>query len=170
MSEEADNHADLGPASASDAKLTRRTLLGAAAGAGALMATRGLPAWARPIAGAAGVRRPDTLPFPGLPAGHASMPQIKHIVVLMMENHSFDNLLGMVPYEVPGRSGIDGLSRRGGKLTDFNRNTNGHRVFANRAPTPCQIQHHPGQDWNASHHRGTTAATTGSSAPADRSR
>ena len=151
MSEEADNHADLGPAFASDAKLTRRTLLGAAAGAGALMATRGLPAWARPIAGAAGVRRPDTLPFPGLPAGHASMPQIKHIVVLMMENHSFDNLLGMVPYEVPGRSGIDGLSRRSGKLTDFNRNTNGHRVFANRAPTPCQIQHHPGQDWNASH-------------------
>ena len=77
------------------------------------MATRGLPAWARPIidAGAA-VRGPDSRPFPHLPAGHASMPQIKHIVVLMMENHSFDNLLGMVPYEVPGGPAVDGLGRR----------------------------------------------------------
>ena len=32
------------------------------------------------------------------------MPEIEHIVVLMMENHSFDNLLGMVPYQVPGRA------------------------------------------------------------------
>ena len=29
--------------------------------------------------------------------------QVKHVVVLMMENHSFDNLLGMVPFRVPGR-------------------------------------------------------------------
>ena len=30
------------------------------------------------------------------------MPEIQHIVVLMMENHSFDNLLGMVPHQVAG--------------------------------------------------------------------
>ena len=51
----------------------------------------------------AGLRQPDSLPFPGKPAGTPSMPEIEHIVVLMMENHSFDNLLGMVPHQVPGR-------------------------------------------------------------------
>ncbi|MGO9956031.1 MAG: hypothetical protein ACLP50_08625, partial [Solirubrobacteraceae bacterium] len=67
--------------------ITRRALLGAAAGGAALVASSALPAWARPVAQAAGLRRPDSLPFPGLPAGHASMPEIEHIVVLMMENH-----------------------------------------------------------------------------------
>ena len=87
-------------------EITRRTLLRGAAGSAALLAYAGLPAWARQFtATAAGIRRPDSLPFPHLPAGHASMPQIEHVVVLMMENHSFDNLLGMVPYEVKGRAG-----------------------------------------------------------------
>ena len=44
---------------------------------------------------------PDSLPFPGLPAGTASLHQIEHVVVLMMENHSFDNLLGLVPTQDP---------------------------------------------------------------------
>jgi phospholipase C len=151
VSKEAASHADLGAKLASDAKLSRRTVLGAAAAAGAVMATRGLPAWARPIVDAAGVRKPGSRPFAHLPAGHASMPQIKHIVVLMMENHSFDNLLGMVPYEVIGKAAVDGLARRRGKLTDYNRDSHGQRVFANRAPTPCQPKNQPTQDWNASH-------------------
>ncbi len=37
------------------------------------------------------------LPAPGQPAGTDLLPQIKHIVVLMMENHSYDNYLGMLP-------------------------------------------------------------------------
>jgi phospholipase C len=151
VSREAATGADLGSPPASNLKMSRRALLGAAAGTGVAMAARGLPAWARPIVHVTGVRRPGSRPFPHLPEGHASMPQIKHIVVLMMENHSFDNLLGMVPHEVPGRAGLDGLKRRHGKLTDFNRNADGRRVFANRAPTPCQLQGHPGQNWNASH-------------------
>src|ERR1039458_9306538 len=36
------------------------------------------------------------LPAPGQPAGTDLLPQIKHIVVLMMENHSYDNYLGML--------------------------------------------------------------------------
>ena len=40
---------------------------------------------------------PGQLPAPGLPAGTDLLPQIKHIVVLMMENHSYDNYLGMLP-------------------------------------------------------------------------
>jgi phospholipase C len=132
--------------------LSRRTLLrGAAAGGAAMLGARGLPAWARPIADAARLRRPDSRPFPHLPAGTPSMPEIKHIVVLIMENHSFDNLLGMVPYQVPGRAGVDGLTRRKGKFTNFNRDANGHKVFAQRADSPCQLHGHPGQNWNASH-------------------
>ena len=34
------------------------------------------------------------LPDPSKPAGTDCLPQIKHIVVLMMENHSFDNYFG----------------------------------------------------------------------------
>src|SRR4029077_13454539 len=115
------------------AGLTRRTLLAGAAGGATLMASAGLPAWARPALAASHLRKPDSLPFPHLPAGTPSMKKIDHIVVLMMENHSFDNLLGMVPFQVPGRAKVDGFSRKRGKFTNFNRDTNGHKVFANRA-------------------------------------
>ena len=37
---------------------------------------------------------PGVRPRPDLPEGHDLMPDIKHIVVLMMENHSYDNYLG----------------------------------------------------------------------------
>ena len=102
--------------------VTRRTLLRGAAGGAALAATAGLPAWARPLRathGPASLRRPDSRPFPHLPAGHASLPEIEHVIVLMMENHSFDNLLGMAPYQVPGLAGVDGLRRRHGRLTEL---------------------------------------------------
>ena len=38
--------------------------------------------------------RPGQRPQPDLPEGTDLLPQIKHIVVLMMENHSYDNYLG----------------------------------------------------------------------------
>ena len=40
---------------------------------------------------------PAERPRPDLPAGADLIPQIKHIVVLMMENHSYDNYLGTLP-------------------------------------------------------------------------
>jgi phospholipase C len=79
------------------------------------------------------------------------MPEIRHIVVLMMENHSFDNLLGMVPYQVPGRAQVDGFARHRGRLLNFNRDASGHKVFAAHASSPCQLPHVPTQSWNASH-------------------
>ncbi len=132
--------------------ITRRTLLRGAAGGAALVAGAGLPAWARPaLAAHTHIRQPDSLPFPHLPAGTETMHKIEHIVVLMMENHSFDNLLGMVPYQVKGRHLVDGLTRRHGKLTNFNRDATGAKVFAQHAPSPCQLDAHPSQSWNASH-------------------
>jgi phospholipase C len=134
-------------------QVTRRTLLRAGAGGTALLAVGRLPAWAKPIAAAAGHRRsPDSLPFPHLPAGHPSMPQIEHIVVLMMENHSFDNLLGMVPYQVPGRTRVDGLKRKHGRVQNSNPNpATGRKLYASHRTDPCQLSGSPSQSWDASH-------------------
>jgi phospholipase C len=138
------------PSSAPTA-FTRRTLLSAAAGGAALLATRGLPAWARPVARPAGLRTPGALPFPNKPAGTASMPEIEHIVVVMMENHSFDNLLGMVPHQVRGRRSVDGLTIKRGKVVNANPDVNGNLVTAQHATSPCQLAGEPSQSWNASH-------------------
>jgi phospholipase C len=145
----------------SSSPLTRRALLGTAAGSAAAFAYGRLPAWARPMAAAAGVRRPDSLPFPHRRAGSESMPQIKHVVVLMMENHSFDNLLGMVPHEVAGRRKVDGLALRGGRPANFNLDPTGHRVVASAATSPCQPDGLPRQDWNASHQAWAGGANSG---------
>jgi phospholipase C len=143
-------------------EITRRTLLRGAAGSAALLASAGLPAWARQFtASVAGIRRPDSLPFPHLPAGHASMPQIEHVVVLMMENHSFDNLLGMVPYEVTGRHKVDGFTRSGGRVVNFNPDAQGNRIYATPMSSPCQLNGEPSQAWNASHEAYANGANSG---------
>jgi phospholipase C len=134
-----------------DNTFTRRTALRAAAGGAGVLAVGALPAWARTVGGSAGrIRRPDSLPFPHLPAGTPSMPEIKHIVVLMMENHSFDNILGMVPFQVPGRADLDGLTVKRGRIVNSNPGPKG-RVVANHASSPCQLDKVPSQAWSASH-------------------
>ncbi|HEV2371504.1 MAG TPA: hypothetical protein VGS19_04970, partial [Streptosporangiaceae bacterium] len=50
------------------------------------------------------LRRPGSLPYPNLPMGTDTVQQIEHIVVVMMENHSYDNRLGMLR-----RPGADGF-------------------------------------------------------------
>ncbi len=137
---------------AHDPTFTRRTLLRTSAAAGiTALGSAALPAWAKPIVRRAGLRQPDSLPFPHLPAGTPSLPEIQHIVVLIMENHSFDNLLGMLPYEVPGRRHVDGLTRRHHRFLNFNPDASGQKIFAQHADTPCQFHAVPSQSWNASH-------------------
>ncbi len=133
---------------------TRRTLLRGAAGGAALLAASqlpALPAWARPVARMADLRAPDSLPFPDLPAGTVGMPEIEHVVVLMMENHSFDSFLGMVPHQVPGRGAVDGLRMRRGRAANTNPARGGGVVRSAHAGSPCQLKGLPRQDWNASH-------------------
>ncbi len=48
--------------------------------------------------------RPGSRPFPHMPVGTDTMPKIEHIVVLMMENHSFDDHLGMLGRATGSRS------------------------------------------------------------------
>jgi phospholipase C len=133
--------------------MSRRTLLRSGAAAGVtLAAANGLPAWARPIADLGRLRKPGSKPFPHLREGEDTMPQVEHIVILMMENHSFDNILGMLPRRARSRRNVDGLPlNRKGHPRVVNLDANGKPVRASRAPSECQLQGHPSQSWNASH-------------------
>jgi hypothetical protein len=42
------------------------------------------------------MRIPDSLPYPAIAAGADTIPEIEHIVVVMLENHSYDNLFGIL--------------------------------------------------------------------------
>ena len=107
------------------------------------------------------MRRPDSLPFPHMAAGTESMHQIKHVVVLMMENHSFDNMYGRIPQVVKGRARVDGLTMSGGHITNSNPDKDGKPVFARHASTPCQPEGEPTQTWNASHEAYAHGKNTG---------
>jgi len=98
-------------------------------------------------AGRVGVARgPGSLPYPDLPAGTDTLPQIEHIVVLMMENHSYDNKLGMLR-----RPGADGFQLgRGGVPIAKNPYPDGKIQHAFRMPTTCQ-NGTVTQEWTASH-------------------
>jgi phospholipase C len=113
------------------------------------------------VAFPAGLRQPESLPFPHKPAGTPSMPEIAPIVLVMMENHSFDNLLGMVPHQVPGRRSVDGLRVRGGRVVNSNPDANGNAVVAEHASSPCQLSGEPSQSWNASHEAWDNGANDG---------
>ena len=89
-------------------------------------------------------RRRPAVPDPA--RGTESLTQIKHIVVLMMENHSFDNHFGVLA------PGVDGLSfDRDGQATNSNPAPNGAPVYASAAPSTCQANYTISQSWDASH-------------------
>ncbi len=101
----------------------------------------------RPARARARLRQPGSRPYPGRAAGVDTIPQIKHIVVLMMENHSYDNKLGMLK-----RPGADGFTfGADGKPTATNPYANGDIQHAFRMPTTCQISGKPSQNWHDSH-------------------
>jgi phospholipase C len=87
---------------------------------------------------------PRPLPRPGLPAGTDLLPQIKHIVVLMMENHSYDNYLGMLR----GRGEGFPLGRDG-EPEVVNRDADGRAVRAFHLPSTVQRRGVPSQSWHA---------------------
>jgi phospholipase C len=73
------------------------------------------------------------------------MPKIEHIVVLMMENHSFDDHFGMLKRGDGFKVGADGLP------VDANPNGDGTYLKAFHMPSSCQLHSHPGQNWDTSH-------------------
>ena len=97
-------------------------------------------------------RAPGSLPYPNLAAGTDTMPGIDHIVVLMMENHSYDNLLGMLgrgPGQTPRGDGF--TLGPDGRPTATNPYPDGRLQRAFRMPTTCQLPSRPSQEWTASH-------------------
>jgi phospholipase C len=89
---------------------------------------------------------PGSRPEPAVAAGADRLPHIEHIVILMMENHSYDNYFGM-------------LENRGDGLP---RDTQGVPSATNKADdgTDIRIRHFTGtkqrvgvptQSWNATH-------------------
>ncbi len=100
-------------------------------------------------AAALGMRAPDTLPDPTRPAGEptAALP-FDHIVIVMQENHSFDNYLGMLPMR--GQPKADGFAfDAAGKPTDANPVKGGY-ITAQRSTTLCQPGG-VGQSWRSTH-------------------
>src|ERR1700720_4641048 len=85
------------------------------------------------------------LPQPSRPAGTDTLPQIKHIVVLMMENHSFDNYLGTL-----GRGG--GFPPGDDGTPDAeNPDSAGTMIRSHHASSTVQADGVPCQSWSASH-------------------
>jgi len=107
---------------------------------------------------------PDSRPFPHLPVGTDTMPKIEHIVVVMMENHSFDDHWGML-----GRG--DGLTLGPDhKPVNYNPNPAGGYVQSFHNPnTVGYAVTHISQSWDASHlswDHGTNRGFVGACGPA----
>src|SRR5580700_8932331 len=99
---------------------------------------------ARRLARAPVAASPRPLARPDLPAGTDLMPEIGHIVVLMMENHSYDNYLGMLQ----GRG--DGFALgRNGEPEVVNHDADGRAVRAFHLPSTVQRRGVPSQSWHA---------------------
>jgi len=127
--------------------ISRRKVLG-----GALLGGLGLAAaacapagWPIGESGGGAPGHPGSLPDPSKPAGTDLLPQVDHIVVLMMENRSFDCILGMLGRGDGYTIGKDGLP------TNSNPDGSGQDVRAYHAPTECRSYSQPTNSWNATH-------------------
>jgi phospholipase C len=144
------DRADRDQAGLTPGGLSRRGLLTGGSAVGAVL---GLGGWraagslARPGAVTRVLRKPGSLPYPKLHPGTDTIPQVKHIVVLMMENHSYDNHLGML-----GRAGADGFALGSNRRPlAVNPYPDGDLQHAFRMPTTCQLSGQPSQTWADAH-------------------
>ena len=102
--------------------------------------------------GGAGGRGAGERPFPDRPEGASTLPQIDHILVLMMENHSYDNYLGMLGREAGGQPRGDGFTLGpDGRPAAANPYPDGRIQHAFRMPTTCQLSGKPSQEWEQAH-------------------
>ena len=110
-------------------------------------------------------RGPGSLPFPDRAAGSDSLPGIDHIVVLMKENHSYDNYFGMLERGDGFTLGPDGSP------LNSNPDRQGRPVRAHHLGLPLNLSFHLNQTWNDSHRQWNGGAmdgfvtTTGSDVP-----
>jgi phospholipase C len=134
-----------------EAELTRRGLLRYGGSLGAALAGMSSAGGLLRAAGASAktLRAPDSLPNKRVPAGtvNEALP-FDHIVVVMMENHSFDNLLGAIARS--GQPKADGLRfDEAGQARNSNPGPDGP-VPSFQIPTGAQAPRVT-QTWNATH-------------------
>jgi len=106
----------------------------------------GLPAAGRPL------RLAGSRPEPSRPAATDMLPGIDHFVILMLENHSYDNLFGMLgrgPGQTPRGDGF--TLGADGRPTATNPYGDGRIQHAFHMPTTCQLPGTPSQEWTAGH-------------------
>src|ERR1700729_4274055 len=95
-------------------------------------------------------REAGSLPFPAERVGtvNEDMP-FDHLVVVMMENHSFDNLLGGMSLS---RGDVDGLTFDNGAATNANPSGDGPTPQVTAFPCPNTAQaSNVTQTWRATH-------------------
>lgn len=99
---------------------------------------------------AAGLRTPGTVPFPTAPIGaYTGAFPFDHLVIVMQENHSFDNYLGMLPQ--CGQPAADGFTfNRQGVPVNWNP-VDGERMYAYHQNGEIGAQDSGSQSWNDSH-------------------
>jgi len=91
-------------------------------------------------------------PLLSQPEGTDTLPMIDHILVLMMENHTYDNYLGMLGRGLGETPRGDGFAiGPDGKPTASNPRPDGSTQHAFRMPTTCQLEGVPSQLWAQSH-------------------
>ena len=111
------------------------------------------------------VLQPGERPNPSAAAGTDQLPQIENIVIVMMENHSYDNVLGMQ------RGRGDGFTLdSAGKPTQSNPWPEGSvfpppaadaTLHAFPMPTPCQEDEEPYNTWKSYWESYTDGANSG---------
>ncbi len=87
---------------------------------------------------------PGTMPRPLVPVGQADAGPIEHILVIMQENHSFDNYFGQLSRPQFYGSNVDGQSPSHGNPDD-----KGGVVTIFHSPTLCPSD--PRHSWDALH-------------------
>ena len=104
------------------------------------------------VLGRSQLRLPGSLPNAAAAAGTETFPEVEHVIVLMLENHSYDNFFGMLGRQPGGRPRGDGFTiALDGYPTASNPYSNGKPLRAFPMPTTCQQHGKPSQEWEQSH-------------------
>jgi len=94
-------------------------------------------------------RLPGSLPNPAQAAGTDLLPGIEHIVMLMMENHSFDNIWGLLDRDDTDGLQVDHKTNLPIATQKYN---NGSIQHMYQMPETCQVNGNgPTQSWLSSH-------------------
>src|SRR5690242_14235459 len=125
---------------------SRRSVLKAGLALGAAAAAGALPFGAGD-AEADALRSPGSVPYPLRPVGvKTNVLPFDHLVIVMQENHSFDNYLGMLPLR--GQPLADGFTFDSNGLPTNSNPLGSGRMHAYREQSMAGSTNEGSQTWN----------------------